>query len=114
MKFNIYHKIRSNMNFNLYQIIGAIIYIPVSIIIIITIWFVLIPLDIFIGLKLFLALIILVLIPTPFYALVFLLNGVLGTLFEVKEREFSKKDDKYTLKNDFTSMFESEPKKKTD
>ena len=112
MKFNIYYKIQSSMDFNLYQIIGAIIYIPVSVIVIITIWFVIIPLVVFMTLKVFLALIILLLIPTPFYALVFLLNGVLGRLFEVKERSYSKKDEKYTLNNDFTSMFESKPEKK--
>ena len=111
MKFNIYQKIRNNMDFNIYQIIGAIIYIPVVVAIIIIIW-VSMSLDYFWAFKVFLALIMLLLIPTPFYALVFLLNGVLGALFPIKDKEFTKKDEKYVMKNDFTRMFESEPKKK--
>ena len=99
------------MDFNIYQIIGAIIYIPVSVIIIITIWFSM-SYDVFWVFKVFLALIMLVLIPTPFYALVFLLNGTLGVLLPVKDKEFKEKDEKYVMKNDFTRMFESESKKK--
>lgn len=111
MKYNIYRKIKDNMTFNIYQIIGAIIYIIVSVIIIFTIWF-LLQYNMFWLFKVFLLLFMVILIPTPFYALVFLLNGVLGSLLPVKEKEYNKKDEKYVIKNDFTSMFESVPKKK--
>ena len=94
------------MKFNIYQIIGGIAYIILTVIIISTMA---ISPNIGNTVKVLTAL---VLGPGILYAGAMLLNGVLGSLFKVKDKEYKKKDDKHMMRNDFTSMFESTPKKK--
>ncbi len=93
------------MLYNVYQIIGALIYTILAIIIIILVAFSSIPI-------LYAALIVVTLISGLIYASFVLINVILGVLLPIRDKEFNKKDEKYTLQNDFTDMFNGSQKKK--
>ena len=73
----------NNMKYNMYQIIGSIIYIIIAVAIIIAVP--IIPLDM--GWRI---IIIMVLLSGMLYASAILLNGILGSLFKIKDRELRK------------------------
>jgi len=93
------------MEFNVYQIIGGIIYTIFAFIIGIVV--------LSSGISaIYVGLIFMVLVSGLLYAGIMLINGVLGALLPYKDREVKKKDEKYILRNDFTDMLNKAPKKK--
>jgi len=94
------------MRFSLYKTIGIVIYFIIAVI---TIIILAISPNIANVIKL---LVILLLFSGMLYIVIVLLKVSLFSLFQDNSKEYKKKDDKHMMKNGFTDMFDSTPKKK--